>query len=77
MLATHTSKNTMPDGSVPPLYATFSAEVHGVSAAPALLCAMAESPGADSRRDSTDQLYLVLRTLQPVSLRLELARRVV
>jgi len=54
MLATHTSSNTMPDGSVPPLYAASSAESHGVSAAPALLCAMAESPGGDSCRDSTD-----------------------
>jgi len=54
MLATHTSNNTMSDGSVPPLYAASSAEAHGVSAAPALLCTMAESPRGDSRRDSTD-----------------------
>jgi len=42
---------------VPPLYAASSAEAHGVSAAPALLCAMAESPGSDSRHDSTDSSH--------------------
>ena len=80
MLATHTSNDIMSDGSVPRLYAASSAEAHGVSAAPALLCTMAESPAATpaaTRRTAAAQLCLALRALQPVALRLQLARRVV
>ena len=47
----------MSDGSVLLLYLASSAEAYGVSAALALLCAMAKSPGGDSHRDSADSSH--------------------